>query len=201
MGQLVAWVGRSAVIVSTATAKAPEKEAFLAVAGKLAAQGQGSSPKPELVSKLPADGLDAGSVIYCHYRQALDQVFYAGEENVLGLGDDVKTPTEVEAAHARYALDDRPHALIAIRYPDEAAAAKAAAAFAATLKDEARSEDSQGFWRDFGLRNGKHTIIYQSGKLLAISPEAVAVDKVKDLIRALAAAVTPPPPEPATGGG
>ena len=200
LGQLVAWVGRQCVIITTAGPKPPDKDAFLAVASRLVPADRPKSDKPELVAKLPTEDLDPASVIYCHYRQPLDQVFYMGEENVLGLGTDVKAPTQVEAVYARYDLDNRPHPLIVIRYPDTDAAAKAADAYAATVKPDAKGDESQGGWRDFTLRNGKHTLIYYNEETVAIAPEAAAVDRIKRIVETLSPVPTPPPDPPAGGG-
>ena len=199
MGQLIAWVGRSTIILTSAAAKPPSKEAFIAVATRIASQSQTKSEKPELVRNLPTENLEPASVIYCHYRQALDQVFYVGEENVLGMGTDVKEPTEVEAVYARYTIDNRPHPVIVVRYPNEDAAAKAADAFAAMV--EAKSSQSEGGWRDLTLRNGKHTLIYYNSKVVGIAPEAVAIERVKAIIQSVSPPPAPPPTPPEAGGG
>jgi Family of unknown function (DUF6599) len=200
MGQLVSWVGRQCIVITTAAPKPPDRDAFVAIAAKLAGQAKTKSEKPELVAKLPGEGLEPASVLYCHYRQPLDQVFYVGEENVLGLGTDLAVPTQVEAVFARYSVDNRLHQLIVVRYPDEQAAAKAADAYAATVEPEAKGQQAQGGWRDFTLRNGKHTLVYYNAKVVAIAPEAVAVDKVRAIIETISP--TPaPPPAPEMGGG
>ena len=200
MGQLLVWVGRCNVIVTKASTTAPDKEEFLAVAKPLVAQVQGKSGKPDLVRALPSEGLDGKSIIYCHYRQALDQVFYVGEENVLGLGTDLNVPSPVEVVFAQYSLANRPHQLIVIRYPEAAAAEKAAKDFGALQAQGAKSDTTDGPWRDLEARNGKHTLIYQSDRILTIAPEAVAVADIKHMVAGMGLALNPPP-VPAYGGG
>jgi hypothetical protein len=199
MGQLLVWVNRCNVIVTKASTQAPDKDAFLAVAKPLVDQVQGKSQKPELVRALPKDGLDEKSIIYCHYRQALDQVFYVGEENVLGLGSDLSVPTPVEAVFAQYTLAARPHQLIVLRYPEAATAAKAAGDFGALQAQGAKSDTTDGAWRDIEARNGKHTLIYQADRVLAIAPEAVAVDDIRGIVSGLTLALNPPAVQ--LGGG
>ena len=186
MGQLLAWAGRCCIIVTTATPEPPEKQAFVAAAEQLAAQLEDKSERPEIVKALPAEGLQDSSIIYCHHRQSLEQVYYAGEENVLRLGDDVTVPTQVEATFAEYGIDDRPHKVVLIRYPEAADAEQAAEAFGAMQASGAKSDQTDGDWRDIEMRNGKHTLIYQSGKLLGFSPEATRADQVKAIIESAA---------------
>ncbi len=201
MGQLVAWAGRCCIIVTTATPEPPEQQAFVAVAEKLAAQLAGESERPELVRALPSEGLDDSSIIYCHYRQALEQVFYAGEENVLRMGEDLTVPTQVEGVYAEYKIDDRPHKLIAIRYPEESEASQAAQAFGEAQAGTAKSDRTEGDWRDIEMRNGKHTLIYQSGKLLAFAPEAISKEGAQRVIQSLLDALAPVPTPAMMQGG
>lgn len=201
MGQLVAWAGRYCIIVTAATSEPPGRQAFVAVAEKLAAQLVGDSDRPELVRALPRGNLDDSSIIYCHYRQALEQVFYAGEENVLRLGEDLTMPTQVEAVYAEYRIDDRPHKLIAIRYPEESEASQAGQAFGEAQAGAAKSDQTAGPWRDIEMRNGKHTLIYQSGRLLAFSPEAASKQGAQRLIESLANGLASIPPPAVMQGG
>jgi hypothetical protein len=200
-GQLVAWAGRCCIIVTAAAPEPPEKPAFVAVAEKLAAQLEGTSERPELARALPTEGLDDSSIIYCHYRQALEQVFYAGEENVLRLGEDLTVPTQVEAVYAQYEIGNRPHKLVAIRYPEESEAGLAAVAFGDAQGASAKSDQTHGEWRDIEMRNGKHTLIYQSGKLLAFSPEAVSKEGAQRVIQSLVDALAPVPAPTMMQGG
>ena len=200
MGQLLVWANRCNVIVTKAGTATPDKEAFLAVAKPLVNQVQGKADKPELVRALSQDGLDEKSIIYCHYRQALDQVFYVGEENVLKIGDDLSVPSPIDAVFAQYKLADRTHALIVIRYPEAATAQQAAKDFGALQAEGAKADATDGPWRDIEARNGKHTLLYQSERLLAIAPEAVAVNDIKRIVAGLTAALNPPP-VPQFGGG
>jgi len=200
-GQLLAWAGRCCIIVTTATPAAPGKQAFVAVAEQLAAQLEGHSERPEIVEALPDEGLRDASIIYCHHRQSLEQVYYAGEENVLRLGDDVTVPAQVEAAYAEYSLDGRPHKIVLIRYPEMADAEQAAKAFGAVQASGAKSDQTAGDWRDIEMRNGKHTLVYQSGRLLGFAPEATRADQVQATIESAAAALAAPMWAPMTGMG
>jgi hypothetical protein len=112
-------------------------------------------------------------------------------------------PSPVEAAYAKYTFDNRAHALIVIRYPEEPAAVKAAQEYGASVAGEAKSDSTVAPWRDLAMRNGKHTLIYQSGRILAIAPGAVAVDRIRAMDLSMQPPPPPPPPlaMPAPGGG
>jgi hypothetical protein len=197
-GTLLVWVGRCLVMLRAAGPVVPTRADLLAVATPVVGQVQGFAQKPELVRALPLENQYERSVLYCHYRQALDQVFPLNEGNVLGLGDDLGVPSPVEAVYARYELAGRDHDLVAIRYPEASAAAKAAQDFGALQAQGARPDASVGSWRDLELTDGRHTLIYQSERLLAIAPEAVALSAVKALVAELVQALNP---QPMPGGG
>jgi hypothetical protein len=110
----------------------------------------------------------------------------------------VDVPTGIEAVYGEYTIEEGPHALLAIRYPEAAAARNAEQAVAAWLSQGAGPDKADGAWRDIEAADGKHTLTYLSGNLLAIAPQAVAVDKMKGIMRELssppeAAPMLPPP--------
>lgn len=68
--------------------------------------------RPQLVGRLPADGLIPGSVKFFHQELAIQDQLWLGGENVLGLG------TDTDAVFARYKMGDAEWQLLLVQYPD-----------------------------------------------------------------------------------
>lgn len=77
--------------------------------------------RPDLVSRLPAEGQVPGSLIFFRREISIQDAVWLGGENVLGLD------AESSGALAQYTLEGRPALLIAVQYPDAAAAEAALA--------------------------------------------------------------------------
>jgi hypothetical protein len=87
-----------------------------AIAAELPA---GEGARPELMDRLPAEGLAARSPIFFRQEISIQNRLWLGGENLLGLS------AETEGVLARYEVDGREVWLLLVRYPDVEAAAAA----------------------------------------------------------------------------
>jgi hypothetical protein len=72
--------------------------------------------RPELVGRLPTEGLVHGSAKFFHMELAVQDRLWLGGENLLGLGPDM------DAVLARYTVADTEWQLLLVQYPDSAKA-------------------------------------------------------------------------------
>lgn len=94
-------------------------EAFAQAAGRSLPPG---GEVPDLMNRLPQEGLVPGSELYFHEEISLQSYLWLGGENLTGLGP------ETEGVWVRYELDQGPAQLLVIRYPGAAGASRALAA-------------------------------------------------------------------------
>jgi hypothetical protein len=115
-GWLSFWKGSwfGSVYAEGETDRAEQATIAIATAAADAIDDEGSVP--ELVSALPADGLDTRSVRFFHTQEILNSVVYLGFDNVLQFGP------EIDAVVGRYQREDGEGWLLLVDYPDEAAA-------------------------------------------------------------------------------
>jgi hypothetical protein len=85
-GTLAFWKGRHFASISTEQDGPRAREAVLALGRVLAAALEGDGEPPALVGRLPAEGLDAGSIVYLRHPQILNAHLALGTDNLLGLG-------------------------------------------------------------------------------------------------------------------
>lgn len=170
-GWLTFWQGRFFVSLTAEGAGIAHREGLLAIARAAAAAIGERGAEPELVSRLPANGLQPGSVRYLRHPSILGTHLPLPPHDPLGLGSDA------EAALARWkdgAL------LLIVRYP---VAARAAAGLegAQRVISAPSPGGRDGFWGAAA-----------AGPLLALVGEAVSEDHVQ---RLLAAALAMPESE------
>jgi hypothetical protein len=96
-----------------------------AVAGKLPRGGE----PPELISRLPQEGLVEGSALFFHQEISIQTYLWLGGENLLKLGPDTG------GALARYRIGGGNAQLLLIEYPDASAASTALNALRAAPVD------------------------------------------------------------------
>ncbi len=94
--------------------------------------------KPELVGRLPADGLVPGSVKFFHMELAIQDQLWLGGENLLGLGMDT------DAVIARYQLGGTEWRLLLVQYPDSARVDAGLQALASGVVENLAAADSNG---------------------------------------------------------
>ncbi|MGB7537406.1 MAG: DUF6599 family protein [Anaerolineales bacterium] len=94
--------------------------------------------KPELVGRLPAEGLVPGSVKFFHLELAIQDRLWLGGENLLGLGADT------DAVYAQYGGDGVEWGLLLVQYPDSARANAGLQALAGGVVENLAAADSNG---------------------------------------------------------
>jgi len=122
-GLLRFWQGRWFISVLVEVETPETRRAVLALGQAFAVQVRAEGRRPELLSRLPADGLVARSIHYFHTAVILNSFYFFAVENLLQLNE------RTEAAMAEYRFDKQPTNLLVVRYPDAAAAAKARTTF------------------------------------------------------------------------
>jgi hypothetical protein len=127
--------------------------------------------KPELLLKLPADGLDSESIRYLHHPTILNYHFYLSDENILNL-----TP-ETKAVLANYQTGKETARLLLISYPDIKRAKKSRDLF---LKHYLSDADKSGM---AVLEDGKWAAVSLKNSLLIIVLEADSRQLAEKLLK------------------
>ena len=147
-GTLLYWKGREFVSV-TAEQETERAKAAVVALGHAVDEAIGERGEvPPLVQRLPAEGLDARSVVWLRNAHILDAHARLGRENVLGVG------SSAPAALGRYRRTDGVAELVLVSYPDQASAARASAAFADRFLAPARPRRHQDGWYAAGAGSG-----------------------------------------------
>lgn len=149
------------------------KRALLELAGKVASLIKKEGPKPQMLSRLPRKGLQAGSVRYFHDHPVLNRHYFISTENILRLGG------KTEAVLATYGFKDGAAQILLVHYPD---AEKAKEAHSGFLKHYLPDADPSGIAK---LENNKWCGASVKGPLLAIVLEADSREIAKDLLSGL----------------
>lgn len=95
------------------------RQAVLDVGAVVAEGLPGGGGVPELVSRLPRDGLDESTVCFLRSPQILNAHVFVGGDDLFGLGP------KVEAVVASYDIDGTKAHLVVVRYPTESIAEEA----------------------------------------------------------------------------
>jgi len=123
------WKGPWYVCVLAARQTPESKEAVYAMAREIADRITPTGPKPEIVSYLPVENRDPGSLRFFHNHASLNYHYFLAEENILNLSE------ETDAAIARYQPGST--YLVCIMYADSSQAAMARERFVAKYMPEA----------------------------------------------------------------
>jgi hypothetical protein len=127
--------------------------------------------KPDILLKLPADGLDSESIRYLHHPTILNYHFYLSDENILNL-----TP-ETKAVLASYQTGKETARLLLISYPDIKRAKKSRDLF---LKHYLSDADKSGM---AVLEDGKWAAASLKNSLLIIVLEADSRQLAEKLLK------------------
>jgi len=100
------------------------RRAVLDLGRAFAAQVPSEGKRPDLLTRLPAEGLTSHSVHYFHTQISLNALYFFAVENLLQLD------RQTEAVMGEYRFDKQPANLLIVRYPSVAAARKARSSFA-----------------------------------------------------------------------
>jgi len=112
-GWLSFWKGSWYGSVTSMSGDDGVRDAVLALGRAVAEDLPGEGHVPELVSRLPADGLDSSSVCFLRSPTILNAHVFVGDDDPFGLGGGA------EAVVGAYELDGAAVHLVVIRYEDE----------------------------------------------------------------------------------
>ncbi len=136
------------------------------VAGMIRNEG----PRPPLLDKLPAKGLDKRSIRFFHDHLILNYHYYLANENIMDLG------RETDAVLADYSRNDSQAKLLLAEYPDAASSEAAADKF---IRHYLPDADTSGLGR---LENGQWAGMRRNNNRLVIVLEAHSRDLAKALL-------------------
>jgi hypothetical protein len=145
------------------------KELARQVAGIISEQG----PQPEIVSRLPREGLRTSSIRYLHHPAVLNYHYYLSDENILNIS------AETDVALAAYQFGNQDALLLLIVYPEPDKAAKSHVGF---LKYYLPDADPTGAAL---LEDGKWAAIKRKGRLLSIVLEADSRQVADQLLKSV----------------
>jgi hypothetical protein len=149
------------------------KKALLGLAGKVASLIKKEGAKPQILSRLPRKGLQAGSLRYFHDHPVLNRHYFISTENILRLGG------RTEAVLAAYQMKEGAALILLIHYPG---AEKAKEAHSDFLKHYLPDADASGIAK---LENNKWCGASVKGFSLAIVLEADSREMATDLLGGL----------------
>ncbi len=139
------------------------------VADKIADKGS----RPELLSRLPSNGLQSDRIRYLHHPVVLNFHYYLSDENILEIAHDC------EVVLAEYQFENQAALLLLVEYPTPEKANHSRANF---LKHYIPDADQRGAAL---LEDGNWTAIRGKGNLLAIVLEAHTREKAEALLNGI----------------
>jgi len=148
-------------------------QALRELAGKVASLIKKEGPKPQILSRLPKKGLQAGSIRYFHDHPVLNRHYFVSTENILHLG------RQSEALLAAYKRKEGAAQILLVKYPDGEKAKEAHSDF---LKHYLPDADPSGMAK---LENNKWCGASVKGPLLAVVLEADSREIATDLLGGL----------------
>jgi hypothetical protein len=148
-------------------------QALRELAGKVASLIKKEGPKPQILSRLPKKGLQAGSVRYFHDHPVLNRHYFVSTENILHLGG------QTEAVLSTYQFKAGAAQSLLVKYPD---AEKAKEAYSDFLKHYLPDADPSGMAK---LENKKWCGISVKGSFLAVVLEADSREIASELLAGL----------------
>jgi hypothetical protein len=168
-GLLRFWKGR--YFVSTVTHEESDLSAkAVRSLGATIVQGiQETGTLPDLIERLPPDGLVPETIKYFRSHQLLNMHYYVAAENILGLSQDS------DAVLARYEAGDGQPFLLLVKYPSAVHAEWARGHFKEIYMPDAEADAVR-------IENGKWTAVQLSGSLLAIVFDAASRTAAEQLL-------------------
>lgn len=169
-GWLSFWQNRFFVSIYMEEESAAAERAVKALGRQVAAAAGKPGARPPIVQRLPAAGLDAGSIRYLHHPIVLNYHYYLFDQNILLLSP------QTDAALASYHRSGEQARLLLIDYPQSETARRSLAGFRRHYLPDA---DGSGVAR---LENGKWAAVHLQGRLLAIVLEAGSRQLAENLL-------------------
>ena len=170
-GWLSFWKHRYFISIYAEEDTASAQNALDALGQKVAACIPQKGAKPDILLKLPAEGLESKSIRYLHHPTILNYHFYLSDENILNL-----TP-ETKAVLANYQTGKETARLLLISYPDKIRAKISRDLF---LKHYLSDADKMGM---AVLEDGKWAAASLKNSLLIIVLEAESRQLAENLLK------------------
>jgi hypothetical protein len=167
-GLLTFWKDRYYVSILAYPETPAKKDVVFAIGRAIEAAIRTTGPLPEVIGRLPQEGLVPESVHYFHHYIWLNSFCFVSNDNVLNIG--ANTP----AALGNYRAAGKSYFLLIVRYPDAAKAMAAAAQFRQRIMGGAQSGAAQN-------KEGKWTGLAQKGpevRVVLNAPDAAAVESL-----------------------
>ncbi len=176
-GLLLFWKGRYYVSILASPETGRSKDAVFELARTIASAIPDEGPLPDVLARLPREGLVEESVRYFRHYIWLNSHYYVADENILHIDD------TTHAVLAKYRRDgDRgteAEILLVVRYPDEAAATSAHDEFVAQYLPERSGGPA------VRIEDGTWTACRVSGDLVAVVFNAPTEEDAVSLIGAV----------------
>ncbi|MGD2184724.1 MAG: hypothetical protein PVI71_01300 [Desulfobacterales bacterium] len=170
-GWLSFWKHRYFVSLYAEEETAAAEKAVNALGRAVAACIPGKGAKPDILLKLPAEGLESENIRYLHHPTILNYHFYLSDENILNISPETK------AVLANYQRGKETARLLLISYPDKKRAKKSRDRF---LKHYLTDADKMGM---AVLEDGKWAAACLKNRLLAIVLEADSRQLAEHLLK------------------
>ena len=159
-GWLSFWKGRFFVSIYTEEETEAAKEAISGLSRTVASLIKDEGSRPEILKKLPAEGLQDRSVRYLHHHTLLNYHFYLADENILNLGQ------QTDAVLAVYQRSGKQARLLLVSYPNVEKAAEAHKTLLHHYLPEAKTTAAvlleDGKWSATGRKNTFLTLVLEA---------------------------------------
>ncbi len=160
-GWLSFWKGSYFVSITGEDETDAVRNAVFQLGHEIAGGIDADAPRPDIVARLPVNGLERASVRFLRSEVILRTHLYLGENDVAGLGPDT------EAALAKYSREALSAHLMVVRYPDEGRAKAAEELFAGRFlnggMDSMAVQDSVGRWYAFRREGQSMAMVLGAG--------------------------------------
>ena len=170
-GWLSFWKARFFVSIYVEEESPAAEQAVKELGRQVADNITGQSLKPEILSQLPPQGLQADRIRYLHHPIVLNYHYYISDENILNISADT------DVALAEYQTGNQAARLLLIKYPTPEEASQSQADFLNHYLPDADQS------RAALLENGKWALINRKGHLLVIVLEADSREYAELLIK------------------
>ena len=170
-GWLSFWKYRYFVSVYAEDDTDAAQKAIIALAEEVAAAIQSRGTKPDLLSRLPARGLQSENIRFLHHPIVLNYHYYISDENILQISD------QTDVTLANYRIKDQKAILMLLEYDEARKATESGERF---LRYYLPDADSSGIAL---LENGKWAAVKAKKQLLAVVLEADSRELAENLLQ------------------
>ena len=165
------WKGKYYVYIYAEGQDSSTQQALLGLGRHIADRIERTGAKPDLVKRIPKQGLIPRSLRFFHNHTCLNYYYYLASENILRLSD------KTNGLFVKYNTKDRAVPLVLIEYEDPAQAKQAYRNFLSTYLPEAEQSEA------IQTENGKWAGAISHNQYLVIVLDALNQDGVRLLIQ------------------